>query len=148
MFYLFYKLHIFLSKTLLKLKNKSMMDPNYTGLVLRISLRVTEKDAWSKLLCVMDGACEIYVMVNFFMLEAHKLWLVSIWCRYISVGLEDVDLVSVWAPRPLRLRFSSSRFHFFFLARFCWLWETNFTIMNNKCTVHVLCCYCLYIKKY
>lgn len=96
MFYLFYKLHIFLSKTLLKLKNKSMMDPNYTGLVLRISLRVTEKDAWSKLLCVMDGACEIYVMVNFFMLEAHKLWLVSIWCRYISVGLEDVDLMCLY----------------------------------------------------
>lgn len=60
MFYLFYKLHIFLSKALLKLQNKSTMDPNYTGLVLRISLRVTQKDAWSKLLCVMDSACDIY----------------------------------------------------------------------------------------
>ena len=42
----------------------------------------------------------------------------------------------------------------FFFARICWLWETNFTVMNSVCTVHTLyyalfthCIYIVYVLK-
>ena len=47
----------------------------------------------------------------------------------------------VWAPRFLLFTF------FFFFARICWFWETNFTVMNSECIVHALCWHCLRIKK-
>ena len=44
----------------------------------------------------------------------------------------------VWVVRFVRPRFTFF-FFFVFLHAFVDFWETNFTVMNSKFTVHILC---------
>ena len=53
-----------------------------------------------------------------------------------------------WIRHPHFTSFTFSFFFFFFFFRICWLWVTEFTVINNVCTVHALCIHCSRIKKY
>ena len=102
---------------------------------------------------------KFWMLISFFLKNASIVWrLLIIWYlisiqKKKKINLKNDKLTwerDIMWPFGLRVHVFCFTFsaHFFFFARICWLWETNFTVMNSVCTVHTLCIHCSHIKKY